>query len=50
MVLGLHGAKGSGKDYFYKVAKRTFPLLDVRKVAYADPIRGSFIWHDDAWV
>lgn len=39
IVIGLHGAKGSGKDQFYKAAKAAFPHLDVRKIAYADPIK-----------
>lgn len=39
LVIGLHGAKGSGKDHFYKIVKRAFPLHDVRKIAYADPIK-----------
>lgn len=38
-VIGLHGAKGSGKDYFYQVVKKTYPNLDIRKIAYADPIK-----------
>lgn len=41
LVIGLHGAKGSGKDHFYKVAKAAFPQLDVRKIAYADPIKNE---------
>lgn len=39
LVIGLHGAKGSGKDQFYKAVKDAFPQLDVRKIAYADPIK-----------
>lgn len=39
VVIGLHGAKGSGKDYFYKVVKKQFPNKDIRKIAYADPIK-----------
>lgn len=39
LVIGLHGAKGSGKDQFYKAVKAAFPHLDVRKIAYADPIK-----------
>lgn len=39
IVIGLHGAKGSGKDHFFKAAKKSFPDLDVRKIAYADPIK-----------
>lgn len=38
-VIGLHGAKGSGKDYFYKVVRKKFPNKDIRKIAYADPIK-----------
>lgn len=41
LVIGLHGAKGSGKDQFYKAAKAAFPQLDVRKIAYADPIKNE---------
>jgi len=41
LVIGLHGAKGSGKDQFYKAVKETFPHLDVRKIAYADPIKNE---------
>lgn len=41
VVIGLHGAKGSGKDHFYKIVKRAFPLHDVRKIAYADPIKNE---------
>lgn len=43
IVIGLHGAKGSGKDYFYKVVKKAFPLHDIRKVAYADPIKNELM-------
>jgi hypothetical protein len=39
LVFGLHGAKRSGKDYFYQVIKSRYPDLDIRKVAYADPIK-----------
>jgi hypothetical protein len=41
IVIGLHGAKGSGKDHFYKIVKKAFPLHDVRKIAYADPIKNE---------
>lgn len=41
LVIGLHGAKGSGKDQFYKAVKAAFPQLDVRKIAYADPIKNE---------
>lgn len=41
LVIGLHGAKGSGKDHFFKIVKRAFPLHDVRKIAYADPIKNE---------
>lgn len=41
LVIGLHGAKGSGKDQFYKATKEAFPYLDVRKIAYADPIKNE---------
>lgn len=39
IVIGLHGAKGSGKDQFYKAVKQNFPSLNVKKIAYADPIK-----------
>ena len=39
LIFALHGTKGSGKDEFFKIVKRFFPELDVRKVAYADPIK-----------
>ena len=39
IVIGLHGAKGSGKDYFYQVVKEKYPQKDIRKIAYADPIK-----------
>lgn len=41
VVIGLHGAKGSGKDQFFKAAKAAFPHLDIRKIAYADPIKNE---------
>lgn len=41
LVIGLHGAKGSGKDQFYKAATAAFPHLDIRKIAYADPIKNE---------
>jgi len=41
MVIGLHGAKGSGKDQFFKAVEEAFPHLDVRKIAYADPIKAA---------
>lgn len=43
LVIGLHGAKGSGKDQFYKAVKAAFPQLDVRKIAYADPIKNEVL-------
>ena len=39
LVIGLCGAKGSGKDQFFKAAKEAFPLHNIRKIAYADPIK-----------
>lgn len=39
LIIGLHGAKGSGKDQFFKAVKEAFPQLKVRKIAYADPIK-----------
>ena len=41
LVIGLHGAKGSGKDQFFKAVKAAFPLHTVRKIAYADPIKNE---------
>lgn len=41
LVIGLHGAKGSGKDQFYKAVKAAYPLHPVRKIAYADPIKNE---------
>lgn len=41
IVIGLHGAKGSGKDHFFKVARDAFPDLNVQKIAYADPIKNE---------
>jgi len=38
-VIGLHGAKGCGKDQFFKAVEVAFPHLDVRKIAFADPIK-----------
>lgn len=37
MIIGLHGAKGSGKDQFFNILKDHIP--NVKKVAYADPIK-----------
>jgi len=39
MIIGLTGAKGSGKDLFYTIANTQYPHLDIRKIAYADPIK-----------
>ena len=39
LVIGLCGSKGSGKDQFFKTVYNNFPFLDVRKIAYADPIK-----------
>lgn len=41
IVIGLHGAKGSGKDHFFKVARDAFPNLNIQKIAYADPIKNE---------
>lgn len=38
-VIALHGAKGSGKDLFFLLAKDLFPDFDLRKIAFADPIK-----------
>ena len=37
MIIGLHGAKGSGRDQFFNILKDHIP--NVKKVAYADPIK-----------
>lgn len=37
MIIGLHGAKGSGKDLFFNILKDHIP--NVKKIAYADPIK-----------
>ena len=39
IVIGLHGAKGSGKDQFFKTVEAAFRTPKVRKLAYADPIK-----------
>lgn len=39
IVFALHGAKGAGKDEFFKITKKFFAGIDVRKISYADPIR-----------
>lgn len=39
IVIGLHGAKGSGKDQFFKTVESAFRTPNVRKIAYADPIK-----------
>lgn len=41
MIIGLHGAKGSGKDQFYRAIKAEYPDLNIRKIAYADPIKNE---------
>lgn len=41
IVIGLHGAKGSGKDHFFKVAQTHLSYLNVQKLAYADPIKNE---------
>lgn len=41
LIIGLHGAKGSGKDQFYKAVRNAFPDKDIRKIAYADPIKDA---------
>lgn len=37
MIIALHGAKGSGKDEFFKIASERNPNL--KKIAFADPIK-----------
>jgi hypothetical protein len=39
LVIGLCGAKGSGKDHFYHTVKKLYPNKNINKVAYADPIK-----------
>lgn len=41
LVIGIHGAKNSGKNLFYNVVKDSFPDLEIRRIAYADPIRAE---------
>lgn len=41
VIIGLHGAKGSGKDQFYKAVSEAFPELPIKKIAYADPIKNE---------
>lgn len=43
IIIGLTGAKGSGKDHFFHTVKKNFPLHDVRKIAYADPIKNELM-------
>lgn len=43
LVIGLCGSKGSGKDQFFNTVYKNFPFLDVRKIAYADPIKHEVI-------
>lgn len=38
-IIALCGAKGSGKDHFYKTLATKYIHEDIRKVAFADPIR-----------
>jgi hypothetical protein len=39
MIIGLHGAKQSGKDSFYKIISQHYLEYDIRKIAFADPIK-----------
>lgn len=43
MIIALTGSKGSGKDLFYNVIKREYPQLDIRKIAFADPIKDQIM-------
>jgi hypothetical protein len=43
LIIGLHGAKGSGKDQFFKAVKAAYPQMKVRKIAYADPIKEQVV-------
>lgn len=42
-VIGICGAKGSGKDYFFLTLKKSFPHYNIRKIAYADPIKQNIM-------
>jgi len=42
-VIGLHGAKGSGKDHFYQTVVAAYPNYRIRKVAYADPLKNNIM-------
>lgn len=52
VIIGLHGAKGSGKDYFYESLVAKYPDKDIRKIAFADPIKQKVMFifglHDEA--
>ena len=39
IVIGLTGAKGSGKDQFFRAARRGLANMDIRQIAFADPIK-----------
>jgi hypothetical protein len=41
IVIGIHGAKSSGKDYAYQVMRQAFPNYDFGKLAFADPIKAE---------
>lgn len=38
-IIGLCGAKGVGKDYFYHTVRDKYPNANIRKIAFADPIK-----------
>lgn len=43
-IIALHGAKGSGKDTFFRLAKDNRPNTTVKRVAFAGPI-SEFVKH-----
>lgn len=38
-LIGLMGAKGAGKDQFYKFAQKLYPADSIRRFAFADALR-----------
>lgn len=43
MIIGLHGPKQSGKDYFYQVVKTSFPDKPIHKLAFADFLKTELL-------
>lgn len=39
MIIGICGAKGSGKDTAFKILQSNFPDYKIEKIAFADPIK-----------